>query len=177
VNKFKREWRIVRAEAKGFLREDKAERAREILERFIREHQGWDIDEPMQMLHELRGTPSVIDGNQTSTSKSSKHEMESKHKVVSEGERLMKELKFKEAKAWFADNGFTTQAADCSKLIKAVRYLRAYKAEITSIKNNHNIQLAKSHLDDMKGWLTVYTRYGLDTKEIDDIIISYKSIK
>ena len=177
VNKFKREWRIVRAEAKGFLREDKAERAREILERFIREHQGWDIDEPMQMLHELRGTPSVINENQANTSKSSKHEMESKHKVVSEGERLMKELKFSEAKAWFADNGFTSMASDCATLIKAVRYLRAYKAEITSIKNNHNIQLAKSHLDDMIRWRAIYTRYGLDTKEIDDIIISYKSIK
>lgn len=86
-------------------------------------------------------------------------------------------LKFSEAKAWFADNGFTSMASDCATLIKAVRYLRAYKAEITSIKNNHNIQLAKSHLDDMIRWRAIYTRYGLDTKEIDDIIISYKSIK
>lgn len=94
-----------------------------------------------------------------------------------EGEKLMKELKFKEAKAWFADNGHTAKARDCSTLIKAVRFLKAYKAEMASIKNNHNLQLAKSHLEDMRGWRAIYANYGLDTKDIDDLINIYKTIK
>ncbi len=98
-------------------------------------------------------------------------------KLPLEGEQLMKELKFKEAKAWFADNGLTSKARDCSTLIKAIRYLKAYKAEMMSIKNNHNLQLAKSHIEDMRSWRAIYTSYGLDTKEIDDVINSYKLIK
>jgi hypothetical protein len=155
VKKVRREYREVTAQAKGFIREGKTAEAKKELMAFVAKYKDKDVD-----IHEAEQLLSEIGGDEPS-----------------EGDCLMKDLKFKEARAWFAENGFTSKATDCSKLIKAVRSLKAYKAEITSIKNNHNIQLAKSHLDDMKGWRTIYVRYGLDTKEIDDIINNYKSIK
>lgn len=154
----KRECREVLAQAKGLIREGKSAEAKKLLTAFVAlfKDKGENLSEVEQILQILAGIGE---------------------KQTSEGERLMKESKFKEAKTWFADNGFTSKAVDCSTLIKALRYLKAYKAELLSIKNNHNLQLAKSHLDDMKGWRAIYVSHELDTKEIDDIINSYKSIK
>lgn len=160
--KVKREWREVRAQANGYVRERKPAVAKRELMAFVSKYKdkGVDLSEAEQMLTELAGEPPLEDPPSES-----------------EGNRLMRESKFKEAKVWFANNGFTSKAGECSTLIKAVRFLKAYKAEIMSIKNNHNVQLAKSHLDDMRGWRTLYIRYGLITKEIDELINSYKSIK
>ena len=155
VKKVRRECREVMAQAKRLIREGKTAEAKKELMAFVVKYKDKDVD-----IHEAEQLLSGIGGYESS-----------------EGDRLMKELKFKEARAWFADNGFASKAADCSKLIKAVRSLKAYKAEISSIKNNHNIQLAKSHLGDMEGWLNIYKKYGLDTKDIDEIINIYRSIK
>jgi small nuclear ribonucleoprotein (snRNP)-like protein len=96
---------------------------------------------------------------------------------VLNGVKLMKESKFKEAREWFSEHKLMAKAADCTILIKAKRQIRAYKAELKSVENSHNLQLAKSHLDDMVGWRAICVSYGLDTTEIDEIINSYKSIK
>jgi len=93
------------------------------------------------------------------------------------GVKLMKEAKFKEAREWFTEQKLIAKAADCTALIKATRQIRAFKAEMPSVRNSRNLQLAKSHLDDMMSWREKYIQYGLDTKDLDDIIISYKSIK
>lgn len=155
VKKVRRECREVMGQANGLIREGKTTEAKKELMAFVAKYKDKDVD-----IHEAEQLLSRIGGDEPS-----------------EGDRLMKESKFKEAKAWFVDNGQTSKASDCSTLIKAERFLRAYKAEITSIKNNHNIQLAKSHLDDMRSWMLIYAKYGLDTKAIDEIINSYKSIK
>lgn len=154
MKKLKREYREIMAQAKGLIREGKPADARKELIAFVTlyKDKGVDLSEAEQMLAGIG------------------------EKQVSEGEQLMRESRFKEAKAWFAENGLVAKAGDCSTLIKSVRFLKAYKAEMMSIKNSHNLQLAKSHLDDMKGWRTIYANYGLDTKEIDEIINNYKSI-
>lgn len=171
-----REWRVARAEARGFLREGKKEQARTLLESFISNHKGMDNDEPRQMLSELK-TNSSEKGNQGVGSIGSQHVTTSKQENPTEGEKLMKELRLKEAREWFTEHKMMKEAADCTNLIKASRQIKAYKAEIQSIRNNHNVQLAKSHLDDMKSWRAIYDNYNMDTKEIDDIIGNYKSIK
>lgn len=176
IKVFMREWRISRAEARGYLREGKTEQARALLESFISNHKGWDNDEPKQMLSELKtnppekGTPSVV-------STSSQRCQTSKQEDCTEGEKLMKQFRLKEAREWFTEQKMMAKAADCTNLIKASRQIKAYKAEVQSISNNHNVQLAKSHLEDMRSWRTIYVNYDMDTKEIDEIINSYKSIK
>ena len=176
IKAWMREWRVARAEARGFLREGKKELARTLLESFISNHKGMDNDEPRQMLSELK-TNSSEKGNQGVDSIGSQHVTTSKQENPTEGEKLMKELRLKEAREWFTEHKMMKEAADCTNLIKATRQIKAYKAELQSIRNNHNVQLAKSHLEDMKGWHAIYVKYDMDTKEIDDIISNYKSIK
>ena len=171
-----REWRVARAEVRGYLREGKTERARMLLESFISDHKGMDNDEPRQMLSELKMNSSEK-GNQSVVTKSSQHAQTSMQEYPTEGEMLMKQLRLKEAREWFAEHKMMKEAADCTNLIKATRQIKAYKAELQSIRNNHNVQLAKSHLDDMKSWRTIYARYKMETKDIDEIINNYKSIK
>lgn len=176
VKAFAREWRVARAEAKGYLREGKTEQARILLERFISNHKGMDNDEPELMLSELKKN-LIEKGNQDEASNSTQHGKALKQEDPTEGEKLMKQLRLKEAREWFTEQKMMTKAVDCTNLIKASRQIKAYKAEIQSIKNNHNVQLAKSHLDDMRSWRTIYVNYNMDTKEIDEIINSYNSIK
>ncbi len=176
IKVFMREWRVSKAEARGYLREGKTEQALTLLERFISNHKGWDNNEPEQMLSELKLNPSN-NGNQGEKSKNSQHGTTSKQENPTEGEKLMKQLKLKEAREWFAEQKMMAKAVDCTNLIKASRQIKAYKAEVQSISNNHNVQLAKSHLEDMKGWRAIYVKYNIDTKEIDETINNYKSIK
>lgn len=155
VKKIERQRREVLAQAKGFKREGKPDDAIKVLTDFINLHKDKDVSmaELEQLLQEIG------------------------EKQTSEGERLVREKKFKEAKDWFTSNGLTSKAVDCSTLIKSMRFLKVYKAELPSIKNSHNLQLAKSHLNDMRGWQSLYANYGLETKDIDELINIYKSIK
>ena len=177
----KRKWRETKAMANGFLRERKFFEAQKELQRFIDtyKNKGADVAEAGQMLIDIEKSCKKespipkVDGSKEKTK-----QVES-NKVSKElyGVKLMKEAKFKEAREWFTEQKLIAKAADCTALIKATRQIRAFKAEMPSVRNNRNLQLAKSHLDDMMSWREKYIQYGLDTKDLDDIIISYKSIK
>lgn len=176
-----RKWRETKAMANGFLRERKSSEAQKELQRFIDayKNKGADVAEAEQMLTDIEKSikkePSIqkVDGPKKETRK-----VESEHvSNVLDGVKLMKESKFKEAREWFTEQKLIAKAADCTALIKATRQIRAFKAEIPSVRNSRNLQLAKSHLDDMMSWREKYIQYGLDTKDLDEIIISYKSIK
>lgn len=176
-----RKWRETKAMANGFLRERKFSEAQKELQRFIDayKNKGADVTEAEQMLTDIekfckkespipkvygpKGKIKEVESDQVSN--------------VLDGVKLMKESKFKEAREWFTEQKLIAKAADCTALIKATRQIRAFKAEIPSVRNSRNLQLAKSHLDDMMSWREKYIQYGLDTKDLDEIIISYKSIK
>ena len=176
-----RKWRETKAMANGFLRERKSSEAQKELQRFIDVYKkkGADVAEAEQMLTDIEKSCKKespipkVDGPKEKTK-----QVES-NKVSKElyGVKLMKEAKFKEAREWFTEQKLIAKAADCTALIKATRQIRAFKAEMPSVRNNRNLQLAKSHLDDMMSWREKYIQYGLDTKDLDEIIISYKSIK
>ena len=176
-----RKWRETKAMVNGFLRERKSSEAQKELHRFIDAYKkkGADVAEAEQMLTDIEKSikkePSIqkVDGPKKETRK-----VESEHvSNVLDGVKLMKESKFKEAREWFTEQKLIAKAADCTALIKATRQIRAFKAEMPSVRNSRNLQLAKSHLDDMIGWRAIYISYGLDTTEIDETINSYKSVK
>ena len=176
IKAYIREWRIASAEAKGYLREGKKEQARTLLEKFISDHKGMNNDDAKQMLSGIK-EDSLENGRIDELYRNARQGKPSKQEETTEGEKLMKQLRFKEAREWFTERKLMAKAADCTSLIKATRQLKAFKAELSAIKSTRNLQLAKSHLYDMRGWRGIYGRYGLDTKEIDEIINIYNSIK
>lgn len=181
IKMLNRKWRETKAMAKGFLRERKSSEAQKELQRFIDAYKniGVDVAEAEQMLNDIEksckkeSSIPKVDGPKEKTK-----QVES-NKVSKElyGVKLMKEAKFKEAREWFTEQKLIAKAADCTALIKATRQIKAFKAEMPSVRNNRNLQLAKSHLYDMMSWREKYIQYGLDTKDLDEIINSYKSIK
>lgn len=176
-----RKWRETKAMANGFLRERKSSEAQMELQRFIDayKNKGADVAEAEQMLTDIENSSKKespipkVDSPKEKTKNLESNQVSN----VLDGEKLMKDFKFKEAREWFTEKKLIAKAADCTVFIKAMRQIRAFKAEIPSVKNSHNLQLAKSHLEDMMSWREKYIQYGLDTKDLDDIIISYKSIK
>ena len=176
-----RKWRETKAMANGFLRERKLSEAQKELQRFINTYKkkGADVAEAEQMLTDIeKSIKKGLSIQKVDSPKKETRKVESDQvSNVLNGVKLMKESKFKEAREWFSEHKLMAKAADCTILIKAKRQIRAYKAELKSVENSHNLQLAKSHLDDMVGWRAICVSYGLDTTEIDEIINSYKSIK
>ena len=175
-----RKWRETKAMANGFLRERKFSEAQKELQRFIDayKNKGADVTEAEQMLTDIEKfckKESPIPNVDGPKGKIKEVESDQVSNVL-DGVKLMKESKFKEAREWFTEQKLIAKAADCTALIKATRQIRAFKAEIPSVRNSRNLQLAKSHLDDMMSWREKYIQYGLDTKDLDEIIISYKSL-
>lgn len=176
-----RKWRETKAMANGFLRERKSSEAQKELQRFIDTYKkkGADVTDAELMLTDIEksikkeSTIPKVDGPKGKI----KEVVSNQVSKELDGVKLMKESKFKEAREWFTEQKLIAKAADCTALIKATRQIRAFKAEMPSVRNNRNLQLAKSHLDDMMSWREKYIQYGLDTKDLDEIIISYKSIK
>ena len=177
-----RKWRETKAMVNGFLRERKSSEAQKELQQFIDAYKkkGADVAaEAEQMLTDIeKSIKKGLSIQKVDSPKKETRKVESDQvSNVLNGVKLMKESKFKEAREWFSEHKLMAKAADCTILIKAKRQIRAYKAELKSVENSHNLQLAKSHLDDMVGWRAICVSYGLDTTEIDEIINSYKSIK
>lgn len=176
-----RKWRETKAMVNGFLRERKSSEAQKELQRFIDAYKkkGADVAEAEQMLTDIeKSIKKGLSIQKVDSPKKETRKVESDQvSNVLNGVKLMKESKFKEAREWFSEHKLMAKAADCTILIKAKRQIRAYKAELKSVENSHNLQLAKSHLDDMVGWRAIYISYGLDTTEIDETINSYKSVK
>lgn len=176
-----RKWRETKAMANGFLRERKLSEAQRELQRFINTYKkkGADVAEAEQMLTDIEKSCKKESSIPRADGPKEKTKEVESNQVSKElyGVKLMKEAKFKEAREWFTEQKLIAKAADCTALIKATRQIRAFKAEMPSVRNSRNLQLAKSHLDDMMSWREKYIQYGLDTKDLDDIIISYKSIK
>ena len=176
-----RKWRETKAMANGFVRERKTSEALKELQRFIDTYKKKDADvtEAEQMLTDIeKSIKKESPIPEVNGSKEKTKEIET-NQVSKElyGVKLMKESKFKEAREWFTEQKLIAKAADCTTLIKATRKIRAFKAELSSVKSSRNLQLAKSHLDDMMSWRETYIQYGLETKDLDNIIFSYKSIK
>ena len=176
-----RKWRETKAIANGFLRERKSSEAQKELQRFIDTYKkkGADVTEAELMLNDIEKSCKKESSIPKVDGPKEKTKQVKSNKVSKElyGVKLMKEAKFKEAREWFTEQKLIAKAADCTALIKATRQIRAFKAEMPSVRNNRNLQLAKSHLYDMMSWREKYIQYGLDTKDLDEIIISYKSIK
>lgn len=176
-----RKWRETKAIANGFLRERKSSEAQKELQRFIDTYKkkGADVTEAELMLNDIEKSCKKESSIPKVDGPKEKTKQVKSNKVSKElyGVKLMKEAKFKEAREWFTEQKLIAKAADCTALIKATRQIRAFKAEMPSVRNNRNLQLAKSHLYDMMSWREKYIQYGLDTKDLDEIINSYKSIK
>lgn len=176
-----RKWRETKAMVNGFLRERKFFEAQKELQRFIDtyKNKGADVAEAGQMLIDIEKSCKKESSIPKVDGPKEKTKQVKSNKVSKElyGVKLMKEAKFKEAREWFTEQKLIAKAADCTALIKATRQIRAFKAEMPSVRNNRNLQLAKSHLYDMMSWREKYIQYGLDTKDLDEIINSYKSIK
>lgn len=181
IKMLNRKWRETKAMANGFVRERKTSEALKELQRFIDTYKKKDADvtEAEQMLTDIeKSIKKESPIPEVNGSKEKTKEVET-NQVSKElyGVKLMKESKFKEAREWFTEQKLIAKAADCTTLIKATRKIRAFKAELSSVKSSRNLQLAKSHLDDMMSWRETYIQYGLETKDLDNIIFCYKSIK
>ena len=175
---FKRDWREVKGQVNGFKRGDKIQEAIDELNKFISKYndKGVDLSEAEGMLDELIKR-TLESGSSTNPKPGKQSGVSSQPPKDTEGDRLLKSGEFVKAKSWFRDHQMNAKADICSTLIRCSRSIKAYRAQFAGIKNARNLQVAKSCLNDLKSWNALYIRHELDTKEINELINMYKSIK
>lgn len=96
---------------------------------------------------------------------------------LEKADRLMKLGKYKEARELYRGNSCKIQADDCTALIKWNRLLAQYKSEATTTAASRNVEKAKTRVLEIRQYVTLYRKYGIDTKELDTLLNEYKRIK
>lgn len=93
------------------------------------------------------------------------------------GMLLMKEGKYKEARDKFRSEGRKDEADDCTKLIKWQRLFATYKAEVVSIAKTCNKAKAQSRIKEIREYVSLYKKYGIDAAELTLTINELDKIK
>ena len=98
-------------------------------------------------------------------------------KTKSEAEKMLQKGLFAEAKRKFAsEEGNSEMAQVCSKLIRAKRNIASYASGIDSVRRSHNVTSKQNAIKELKNSLALYRQYGLETKDIEQLIEQYKTI-
>lgn len=98
-------------------------------------------------------------------------------KKEDEGILLMREGKYKEARDKFRADNRKAEANDCTEIIKWQRLFATYKAEVASISQTGNKAKAKSRMDEIRTYVSLYKKYGIDTTELMRTIKELEKIK
>ena len=91
-----------------------------------------------------------------------------------EGLKLMKEGKYKEARDKFRLENRKDEANDCTEIIKWQRVFAIYKAEVASITKTGNKQKAKSRINEIRTYVSLYKKYGVST---DELMLTIKELE
>ena len=83
-----------------------------------------------------------------------------------QGMLLMKAGKYKEAREKFRSEGRKAEADDCTEIIKWQRLFATYKAEVASIAKTRNRAKAQSRIKEIREYVSLYKKYGIDTTEL-----------
>lgn len=130
------------------------------------------------------GNNTVTEKCRTKTSDASKEskttlQPQSKECVESgnDGIELMHKEKYKEAREWFRANNQRTNADDCTTIIRWLRFLPAYEAELQSTIETKNRDKARERIKDIKEIVRLYNKYGLDVSRLTKLYEAYKRIR
>lgn len=94
-----------------------------------------------------------------------------------EGTDLMRKEKFKEAREWFRSNKQSSKADDCTTIIRWLRFLPAYEAELQTTIATKNKEKARSRIKEIKEIICLYNKYGVDVSRLTKLADEYKRIK
>lgn len=94
-----------------------------------------------------------------------------------EGTALMRKEKFKEARDWFRANSQRSSADDCTTIIRWLRFLPAYEAELPSTVAAKNREKARARVKEIKEIVSLYAKHGVDASRLTKLAEEYKRIK
>lgn len=94
-----------------------------------------------------------------------------------EGTVLMRKEKFKEARDWFRAKNQRTSADDCTTIIRWLRFLPAYEAELPSTIAAKNREKARTRVKEIKEIISLYAKHGVDASRLTKLAEEYKRIK
>lgn len=94
-----------------------------------------------------------------------------------EGTSLMQLGKFKEARDWFRANDKPTNADDCTKIIRGLRFIPIYESELQSTIETKNKEKARTRVKDIKAIINLYKKYGLEASQLAKLLEGYNRIR
>lgn len=97
--------------------------------------------------------------------------------TIDEGTMLMRSEMFKEARDWFRANGQRAKADDCTTIIHWLRFQSVYESELSVTIETRNRDKARARAKEIKGIISLYDKYGVDSSSLTKLADAYKRIK
>lgn len=97
--------------------------------------------------------------------------------TIDEGTKLMRAEDFKGARDWFRANGQRAKADDCTTIIHWLRFQSVYESELSVTIETKNRDKARARAKEIKGIITLYDKYGVDSAALAKLADAYKRIK
>lgn len=97
--------------------------------------------------------------------------------TIDEGTKLMRAEDFKGARDWFRANGQRAKADDCTTIIHWLRFQSVYESELSVTIETKNRDKARARAKEIKGIITLYDKYGVDSSALAKLADAYKRIK
>lgn len=121
--------------------------------------------------------PKAPTSNNAPTSTPKKAAKPAAKPTIDEGTKLMRAEDFKGARDWFRANGQRAKADDCTTIIHWLRFQSVYKSELSVTIETKNRDKARARAKEIKGIITLYDKYGVDSSALAKLADAYKRIK
>ncbi len=164
IKSLERQWREVKAIAKGKVRSDNISEARSILIKFldtVKKEIGTD-----ELIMSIEKELSSIASDKSNKPKS-------KHK---DGEALVAQGKLKEARDWYRTQNNNTMARILSDIIRSKKGVELRKSSIEEYRKSKNREQISRIIKEIEEYIDLCEKAGIDSSEYKKLLLDYQKI-
>lgn len=200
IKRLEREWREIKATAKGKIRGGSYKEGLILLQDFSNKLKGLkgidkiigsvkeeiskvESDKPMNSSPKTSSKPSVIKDNPIDGSATrAKSPVKKENRVnfepeVDFGERFVKEGKLKEARDWYRTQNKLAKAKTLTDIIRAQKGVATRKSTINECRKNKNREQINRIIKELEEYITLCSSAGVNAQEYKEVLSEYKKIK
>lgn len=121
--------------------------------------------------------PSSSDRRQESTHNQTQSSQEHSHKDKDEGESLLAQGKYTEARDWFRSQNDTNMARILSDIIRSKKGIDLRKKSIDEYRKSKNQEQISRIINEIRGFITLCDKAGIDSTEYKTLLKEYYKFK
>lgn len=173
-----KEWRNVRADARGKNRSGKVDEAIALLENFLKICKKENIEtlivEVSKELDSFASKPKV---DYSSVNNSAPKKDYERKEDKNQGEEYISQGKLKEARDWYREVGNVAKAKVLAEIIRAKRGVETREKQIEDYRRSSDKMKIMRVVDELQEYIDLCKKGGVKCDEVKKLLNEYKSIK